>query len=117
MLALSAVELTSAIMRRERQGDITSAQRTKMLADFHLHLGNEYVQLDLTQSLVDLACELAQRHRLRAYDAVQLAGALETHGVRAANSRPRLALLSADDDLNAAADVEGLTVDNLNARP
>ena len=49
---------------------------------------------------------------LRAYDAVQLAAALEiSHQI------PSLTLISADADLNTSAASEGLTVEDPNAHP
>jgi predicted nucleic acid-binding protein len=58
------------------------------------------------------AAQLADRHVLRAYDAVQLAAALEVQ-----LSVPGLVLLSADGELNAAAAAEGLAVEDPNTHP
>ena len=57
---------------------------------------------------------LAETHALRGYDAVQLAASLEVHtrGIRL--GLPVLTLVSADGDLNMAAMVAGLTVEDLN---
>ena len=58
------------------------------------------------------ASRLADSHVLRAYDAVQLAAALDVHRLD-----PSLTLLSADVELNAAALAEGLAVDDPNSHP
>ena len=52
---------------------------------------------------------LTQQHRLRAYDAVQLATA-----IAAAAVLPGLAFVAADNDLLDAAQAEGLTAENPN---
>ena len=60
---------------------------------------------------------LGNTHALRAYDAVQLAVALEVNRIyQAAGSSP-VTLVSADRDLNDAATAEGLTVENPNLHP
>jgi hypothetical protein len=59
----------------------------------------------LTPWVVDRATALARTHVLRGYDAVQLASALclgEEHGISP------LTLVSADDELNAAAAAEAM---------
>jgi predicted nucleic acid-binding protein len=58
------------------------------------------------------ASRLADSHVLRAYDAVQLAAALDIHRLGLS-----LTLLSADAELNTAAIAEGLTVDDPNNHP
>jgi predicted nucleic acid-binding protein len=58
------------------------------------------------------ASELADRHVLRAYDAVQLATTLDIHRLD-----PTLTLLSADVELNNAALAEGVPVDDPNKHP
>ena len=58
------------------------------------------------------AASLAKRHGLRGYDAVQLAATLETH-----SHLPSVTMLSGDANLNAAAQAEGLAVDDPNSHP
>jgi uncharacterized protein len=58
----------------------------------------------------------SRTHRLRAYDAVQLAVALEVNRIHQMAGSP-VTLVSADRDLNAAATAEGLTVDDPNSHP
>ena len=60
---------------------------------------------------------LATKHALRGYDAVQLAAALEANDERIADDLAPLILVSADDDLNTAAEAEGLKVENPNNYP
>ena len=60
---------------------------------------------------------LANTHTLRAYDAVQLAVALEVNRIYQAAGLGPVTLVSADHDLNAAAQAEGLTVEDPNLHP
>ena len=57
---------------------------------------------------------LAEKHGLRGYDAVHLAAAVMLQIVRVEMELPPMAFVSADDDLNAAAQEEGLSVDDPN---
>ena len=54
----------------------------------------------------------ARKHKLRAYDAVQLAVALDVHRLQEAAGLGPVTLVSSDRDLNIAAAAEGLTVDD-----
>ena len=60
---------------------------------------------------------LAEQHGLRGYDAVQLAAALGLHAVRHMGGLPPMTFVSADSDLNTAAQTEGLIVDDPIAHP
>ena len=60
---------------------------------------------------------LGIKHALCAYDAVQLAVALEVNRFHQAGGSGPVTLVSADRDLNAAALVEGLAVDDPTSHP
>ena len=60
---------------------------------------------------------LARKHGLRAYDAVQLAAALDVSRLYQPPGANPITLVSADQELNAAATAEGLAVDDPNAHP
>ncbi len=68
--------------------------------------------MEITPTLVNAAMRLADIHELRAYDAVQLAAALELNGRWLAAGMGGIILVSADQALNDAALAEGLTVDD-----
>src|SRR6185437_6900184 len=74
---ITAVEIFAAITRRQRGGHITAAQAGAMLGHFRRQLDRRYGVIELTPSIVSDAMQLARKHGLRAYDAVQLASALE----------------------------------------
>ena len=61
--------------------------------------------------------QLANRHRLRAYDAVQLAAALDVYRDWSANRPGAFVFVPAGRALNAAATDEGLSVEYPNLHP
>jgi predicted nucleic acid-binding protein len=114
---ITAVEVVAAITRRMRAGGVEPAQVAQMVGDFCFHLTNEYRLLPVTSRLLTQAMTLAERHGLRGYDAVQLAAASIANVRRLARRSRPLVLVSADAELNAAATVEGLVVDDPNTHP
>ncbi len=71
--------------------------------------------IEITPALLDEAARLANAHLLRAYDAVQLAAALEIDRKERDAGFAPVTLISADQALNDAATVEGFSVDNPNS--
>jgi predicted nucleic acid-binding protein len=111
--ALATVEIHSLLMRREREGSITSLERTSMLNDFQEHVQDEYLIIDLDDEVLDRARNLLSRHSLRTLDALQLACALEvSHLLQIIPT-----FLSADTRLRTAAAAESLPADDPNAHP
>ena len=76
---ITVVEVTSAITRRQHSGHLSRAQAGAMLGHFRRHLAQRYHVIDLTPASFDDAARAARKHRLRAYDAVQLAVVLDLH--------------------------------------
>jgi hypothetical protein len=111
---ITAVEVVAAMMRRQRGGAMTAADATTALTDFSDDLAQQYLQIDITTSLLTQAMQLAATYALRGYDAVQLAAALTVHHARAALRFPPLTLVSADQELNTAARTAGVLVDDPN---
>ena len=116
MALITAVEVTSAIARR-RGGTLTAAQASSLLSRFRKHLAGRYLPSQITPALVSNAMKQANKHRLRAYDAVQLAAALDVYRDWSSNHLGAFVFVSADRDLNAAAIDEGLTVEDPNLHP
>lgn len=114
---ITAVEITSAITRRQRGGGLSRAQAGAIFGHFRRHLTQRYVVLELTPSLMADAMLSARAHGLRAYDAVQLAAALEVNRIHQPAGLGPVTLISADQDLNSAAAVEGLAVDDPTTHP
>lgn len=117
---ITEVEVASALAARHRApGGITRQVRDATVALLSLHCSDEYRLVALDRPILDAAVELTQRHRLRGYDAVQLATALAAHAALLAAGLPGLTFAAADADLIAAARAEGRTVagDELARRP
>jgi predicted nucleic acid-binding protein len=109
---ITAVEITSAITRRQHRGDLSAAQAGAILGHFRRHLIQRYRVIELTPTLFDNAMLTARKHRLRAYDAVQLAVTLEVNRLQQVAGLGPVTLVSADQDLNKAAATEGLAVED-----
>jgi len=62
-------------------------------------------------------CLLTRRQKLRGYDAVHLAGALFLQETLLRHGLPAPVLLSADQELLASAQAEGLMTDDPSAHP
>lgn len=88
-----------------------------MLHRFRQHLTGRYTVIEITPALFNDAMRLANTHALRAYDAVQLAAALEIRQQRQNVGLGLVTLISADQALNDAATAEGLTVDDPRSHP
>lgn len=114
---ITAVEVTAAVARRRKGGKPTPAKASSLLHRFRQHLAGRYAAVAVTPALLDDAMRLANAHSLRAYDAVQLAAALEVQRQRQATGFTPLTLISADKELNDAATAEGLAVENPNSHP
>jgi hypothetical protein len=68
---ITDVEMTAAIARRRRPGSLTPAQAGIALAAFRQDLARQYRIVEIVIPLLQQASQLADRHVLRAYDAVQ----------------------------------------------
>jgi predicted nucleic acid-binding protein len=87
------------------------------MANFRYDFLQQYRIVEILPALTSRAASMVQIHGLRAYDAVQLAAALEINADRIAVGLSTATLISADVVLNAAAVAEGLAVDDPNAHP
>ena len=108
---ITAVEVTSAIARR-RGATLSAAQASSLLSQFRKHLAGRYLPSQTTPALVSEATKLANTHRLRAYDAVKLAAALDVYRDWSCNRLGAFVFVSADRERNTAATAEGLAVDD-----
>ena len=76
VLAVSVVEIRSAIRRRQRAGDIDPEVAAAILKNVQSHMETRFIRQTVNDSVIDSALEIIDRYALRAYDAVQLAGCL-----------------------------------------
>ena len=114
---ITAVEVPCAIARRRKGKTLTARCASSILHRFRQHLAGRYTVAEVTATLLDDAMRLGIKHALCAYDAVQLAVALEVNRFHQAGVSGPVTLISADQALNGAATAEGLTVDDPNSHP
>src|SRR5947209_3805070 len=112
---ITGVEVVSALVRRSPAP--VAHLLARALADFRWDYFNQYQLVSIDEPIVARAMTLAELHRLRGYDAVQLAAALELVATPVASLPGGLVFISADTRLLAAATPEGLAVDNPNLHP
>jgi hypothetical protein len=63
---ITAVEVISAVARRQRGNMLSIPDTAKAIADFRIDLANQYRLIELTSALVSRAMTLAEMHALRA---------------------------------------------------
>ena len=101
--------------RRVKDGLIAAADAHNYFNRFKADLQTDFEIVEINLPLVLLTVELAEKHALRGYDAMQLTGGLTVYrALSAVATAFTFVFVSADDDLNRAAQAEGLTVENPN---
>jgi len=111
---ITGVEVVSAITRRHRGNFLTTNQADKAIHRFLRDFNNLFGVIKIDDAIIRGAIHLAQTHVLRGYDAIQLSSALSLKYNLLKLGLPSFIFISADDNLNAAANAEGLAVDNPN---
>jgi uncharacterized protein len=112
------VEVVAALCRREREGSITLAERDTLITFFREDSKESYDIWPVTTDLYTSAGDLCRSHRLRAYDAVQLACTLALREYALAHQvLSELIFVSADVGLLNIANAIGLRVENPNDFP
>ncbi len=114
---ITSVEIIAALYRRVRTGTIRSPTAASAEQIFRQEMVSLFLPWDLAPSILAHAMTLTKAHSLRAYDAIQLATAVDLHVSRNLANFPKLTFLSADQPLNQAALAEGLLVDDPNRYP
>jgi predicted nucleic acid-binding protein len=104
------LECLSALARRERDGDIASAQVTQGAAAL-VAFAASWVEVAPATRVRDIAARLIRVHDLRAADALQLAAAIQASG----EHETRMQLVTLDERLALAASREGFDVLGLGA--
>ena len=100
---LGVIEVHSAIRRRERMNELSSAQAIEALTILSEEAALMTEQ-PMNGSVVETARQMLDRHALRALDAIQLASCWM---VRVASGITDIVFVASDRDLTAAADAEG----------
>lgn len=114
---ITEIEVCAALTRKRKGLTMTAAAATKSIARFRRNFAARFVKSDITDSIISDAIRLSDLHALRGYDAIQLAAALETNSERISRGIAPLTFVSADAELNSAAQAEGLAVENPNNYP
>lgn len=114
--SITGVEIIAAITRRSRGGSINTADAAFLSNQFRNDYQTDYQIIEITENIITQAIQLAETYALRGYDAVQLAVACAVNQLCVANGLS-LMLISADNELNIAASLEGLSVENPNNHP
>ena len=111
---LAKVETISALTRRLRRNDITTDQFDEACRVLEEDFATQFRVVAVMEQIIADAEGLAKQHGLRAYDAVQLASALDASRIVSQVESVNLTMVSADAELNAAAELEGLRVEDPN---
>ena len=101
------VEAHAALAQAQRLGRLTRTQLRRGLKALE-SLDQQLDRIELTHALIRFAGGIAERHALRAYDAVHLAGALSVNG-------PEVVFATGDQRLATAARAAGLAIGDLHA--
>jgi predicted nucleic acid-binding protein len=112
VVRVTHVEIASALARRAREGTLSTSGQSIALRLLAYHLSRRLGVVEVDAALCEQAATLANRQSLRAYDSLQLAGAIKANTLLTSVGAGSLTFLSADVRLLKAAEAEGLSVDN-----
>jgi len=107
-------EMIAALFRKARTGEVSPGEARRSAENFREDWHLQYQIVEVTALVADRAMELAEKHGLRGYDAVQLASALALQQMREAMQLPSLTFVSADTRQREVATVEGFAVEDPN---
>ena len=112
---ITLVEVAAALAARHRApSGISLSERDNAINLLARHFTTEYQLVPVSRFILDNAVLLTQNHRLRGYDAVQLAAALAANQTLLIAGLPVMTFVAADRDLLSAARDEGLQIENPN---
>jgi len=105
---VTPVEVMSAVSRHVRDQLVARRNALAIQAYVNRHAEREYVVVNLSKAIILSAQNALLKYTLRAYDAVQLASALEANRRLVAANQPPLIFVCTDTRLLIAAASEGL---------
>lgn len=114
---ITGAETVAALARKRKGNLLTFVQAAKAISRFQRHFALRYQKISITDAIAAAAMDYANKYELRGYDAVQLAASMEIEKELKTFGAPGLIFVSADNDLNNAAQAEGLAVENPNNYP
>ena len=113
---IAGVEVVAALARRRTSYRSGSADFGFLIDQFRNDFKEVYKIVEVSPSIIKSAMHIAERHALRGYDCIQLSSALFI-SQKYAELGEKFTLVSADLELNAAAILEGVIVENPNDHP
>jgi len=111
------VEVVASICRKAHEKSITITERDTLIDTFRQDTQDTYSTRLVTTAMYIAAGDLCRSHRLRAYDAVQLACTLDLRDESNAKQTSHPIFVCADNNLINIAVAEGLSVENPNNYP
>jgi len=111
------VEVVTTFCRKARNQKMQSIKRDKLISTFRADCESAYIIEPVTTSIYTAAGDLCRTHSLRAYDAVQLACALNIREKALIDQISPPIFICADNDLVEFACTEGFMSDNPNNHP
>lgn len=109
---VAGAEVVATLTRRGRGATWTDERVDQLVGMFRGDLASRYRVLEGWGGILLAAMSIARRYGLRGYDAVHLASCLDANTVQVEAGADAVTMVSAADDLNAAAQAEGLAVLN-----
>jgi uncharacterized protein len=114
---ITIAECVATLCRKAREQSISVTERDTLIGLFYRHRPKLYSTIQVTNTLCTQAGTLCQTHRLRAYDAIQLASALAYRQQAFSQHISAPIFVSADVQLLSFAAAEGLITENPNTHP
>ena len=111
---LTRIEAACTFARRRREKLLTDDDFEQVLTIFQYDFAHRYIGMQVETPVLDAAQQLATRHPLRAYDAVQLATAWLANEALVRTGEAPLTFVCADERLLAIAQAEALSTVNPN---
>lgn len=109
---VGVVEVAAALFGKAKAAELEPEQAASAVVLLREDVRAVYRVVEVDPATADRAIRVAESHRLRAYDCLQLATALLLQERRDILGLAPLVLVSSDGELNAAARSEGLTVED-----
>ena len=108
------VEVVTTFCRKAHEKSISTEERDELIDAFRQDVQEEYGIRPVTTVIYTEAGNLCRSHRLRAYDAIQLACALDLLNETRTKQSPEPTFVCADINLLNIAVAEGLSIENPN---
>ena len=112
--SITGIEIVSAITRQVKGKSISQTLADRAIKSLERNFNKRFIVVDLTPKIIDEGILLAQKYGLRGYDTAQPAVGLNIKNRLAQSGVRNFTFISADKDLNIAAQTEGLKVENPN---